>query len=469
MTLVPESRLLFWFAVVALPFSVLGALYPAAGPFAVLLIAGWLVLALADAAVSFGRLDGISVSLPEVVRLSKDREGSIDVTLKNEFKRPLRLRLGLALPWELASPHEDATVLLPAGAEQSRLDWPVTPLRRGNYRLRRAYLETASRLGFWVVRANVLAPCEARVYPNLLSERRTLAALFLNRGAFGIHAQRQVGKGRDFEKLREYIPGDGYDEIHWKATAKRGHPVTKIFQIERTQEVYVVIDASRLSARQPVPSSEMSRARVQPGTRNPEPGTATANAEPETTILERFITSALILAQAAEKQGDLFGLLTFTDKADTFLRAKNGKQHYAACRDALYTLEPRSITPDFDEISSFIRTRLRRRGLLIFLTSLDDPVLAESFVQNMTLFSGQHLVLVNMIKPPGVDPLFTNGDVFHIDDVYRHLGGHLRWHNLRELEKVLQRRGVSFKLVENEKLAADLVGQYLGVKQRQLL
>jgi uncharacterized protein (DUF58 family) len=484
MTLVPESRLLFWFAVVALPFSVLGALYPVAGPFAVVLIAGLLVLALVDAAVSYGRLDGIRVQLPEVLRLSKDRAGSIEVTLKNELKKPLRLRLGLALPRELASPHEDATVLLPAGAEQSRLDWPVTPLRRGNFRLRRAFLETASRLGFWVVRANVPAVCEARVYPNLLTERRTLAALFLNRGAFGIHAQRQVGKGRDFEKLREYIPGDGYDEIHWKATAKRGHPVTKIFQIERTQEVYVVIDASRLSARKPVPSSEFrvpssgAKANPEPGTRNQELrkrtrnadlGTATANPEPETTILERFITAALILAQAAEKQGDLFGLLTFTDKADTFLRAKNGKQHYAACRDALYTLEPRSITPDFDEISSFIRMRLRRRALLIFLTSLDDPVLAESFVRNMALLAGQHLVLVNMIKPPGVDPLFTNGDVQHIDDVYRHLGGHLRWHNLRELEKVLQRRGVSFKLLENEKLAADLVAQYLGVKQRQLI
>jgi len=476
MTLVPNSRLLFWFAAVALPFSALGAMYPEAGPFAVVLIAGLLVLALVDAAVSFGRLDGIGVQLPEVLRLSKDRAGSIEVTLKNELKRPLRLRLGLALPRELTSPHEDATVLLPAGAEQSRLDWPVTPLRRGNYRLRRAFLETASRFGFWVVRSNVPATCEARVYPNLLTERRTLAALFLNRGAFGIHAQRQIGKGRDFEKLREYIPGDGYDEIHWKATAKRGHPVTKIFQIERTQEVYVVIDASRLSARKPVPSSEFrvpgsetSRAGVQLETRNPKPETGTGNAAPETTLLERFITSALILAQAAEKQGDLFGLLTFTDKADTFLRAKNGKQHYAACRDALYTLEPRSIAPDFDEISSFIRTRLRRRALLIFLTSLDDPVLAESFVQNMALLSGQHLVLVNMIKPPGVDPLFTNGDVFHVDDVYRHLGGHLRWQNLRELEKVLRRRGVSFKLLENEKLAAELVGQYLGVKQRQLL
>ena len=476
MTLVPQSRFLFWFAVVALPFAALGAMYPEAGPFAVVLIAGLLLLALVDAAISYGRLDGISVALPEVLRLSKDRAGSIEVTLKNELKRPMRLKLGMALPRELASPHEDATVLLPAGAEHSKLDWPVTPLRRGNYRLRRAFLETASRLGFWVVRGNVPAVCEARVYPNLLTERRTLAALFLNRGAFGIHSQRQVGKGRDFEKLREYIPGDGYDEIHWKATAKRGHPVTKVFQIERTQEVYVVIDASRLSARKPgsgsefrVPGSELSGTGVKTGSRNPEPGTGTTNSEPETTILERFITAALILAQSAEKQGDLFGLLTFTDKADTFLRAKNGKQHYAACRDALYTLEPQGIAPDFDEISSFIRTRLRRRALLIFLTSLDDPVLAESFVQNMTLLSGQHLVLVNMIKPPGVDLLFTHDDVEHLDDVYRHLGGHLRWHNLRELEKVLQRRGVSFRLLENEKLAADLVAQYLGVKQRQLI
>jgi uncharacterized protein (DUF58 family) len=351
-------------------------------------------------------------------------------------------------------------VLLPADAEQARLVWPVTPARRGNFRLRRAFLETASRLGFWVVRASVPVACEVRVYPNLLTERRKLAALFLNRGAFGVHAQRQVGKGRDFEKLREYVPGDGYDEIHWKATARRGHPVTKVFQIERTQEVYVVIDASRLSARSPAADSLPAVTPSQAGARS----TGT-----ESSVLERFITSALILAQAAERQGDLFGLLTFTDKAEVFLRAKNGKQHYAACRDALYTLEAQGVTPDFDEISSFIRTRLRRRALIIFLTSLDDPVLAESFTRNMALLAGQHLLLVNMIKPPGVDPLFVRGDVTGVDDIYRHLGGHLQWHNLRELEKVLQRRGVSFRLLENEKLAAELVAQYLGVKQRQLL
>jgi uncharacterized protein (DUF58 family) len=153
----------------------------------------------------------------------------------------------------------------------------------------------------------------------------------------------------------------------------------------------------------------------------------------------------------------------------TFLRAKNGKAHYSACRDAIYTLEPQNITPDFDEIGAFIRTRLRRRALLFFLTSLDDPVLAEGFVRNMSLLAGQHLVLVNMIKPPDATPLFTRPDVEGIDDLYRHLGGHLQWHSLRELEKVLQRRGVRFSLLQNERLATELVSQYVGVKRRQLL
>ena len=49
---------------------------------------------------------------------------------------------------------------------------------------------------------------EIRVYPNLITERKSVAAIFLNRGTFGLHAQRQIGKGRDFEKLREYVPGD---------------------------------------------------------------------------------------------------------------------------------------------------------------------------------------------------------------------------------------------------------------------
>jgi uncharacterized protein (DUF58 family) len=186
------------------------------------------------------------------------------------------------------------------------------------------------------------------------------------------------------------------------------------------------------------------------------------------TCLERYVTAALVLGLAAEQQGDLFGLLTFADKVQTFVRAKNGQAHYNVCRDALYTIQPQGVSPDFDELCTSIRLRLRRRTLLIFLTSLDDPELAASFVKNMELLRRQHLVVVNMIQPPGVAPVF-GGPIAFTDELYQQLGGHLRWHNLRELEKVLQRRGVQFQLLKNENLSAELVSQYLRIKQRQLL
>jgi uncharacterized protein (DUF58 family) len=379
----------------------------------------------------------------------------------------MELRLGLPLPPALVAPEEDIRFRLAPDVERSRVSWNCRPVARGSHRLTRVCLEGESRLGFWAVRTRLAVSCEVRVYPNMLAERRNLAALFLNRGAFGLHAQRQVGKGRDFEKLREYVPGDGFDEIHWKATARRGHPVTKVFQIERTQEVYVVIDASRLSAKPAGLDAGETPARASGIDRPDRP--EMKGSKTGTTALERFITSALILGQAAERQGDLFGLITFADQVQTFLRARNGREHYSACRDAIYALESREVTPDFDEIGAFIRTRLRRRALVLFLTSLDDPVLAESFVHNMSLLAGQHLVLVSMLKPPGVQPLFTRADIAGVDDIYEALGGHLQWHKLRELEKVLQRRGVRFSLVDNERLATELVSQYVGVKRRQLL
>ena len=462
--IVPSSRLLLWFAIIALPFSVLGAVYPNALGVSVALISALLVVILLDAGLSFARLDAIAVELPNLIRVSKDRPATLTVNITKPAAAALRLRIGLSLPREMASPNEDVTVLLAPEVETSQIAWTFTPNRRGNFRLTTVFLETSSRLGLWAVRRAAPVRCEIRVYPNLIAERKHLAALFLNRGAFGLHAQRQVGKGRDFEKLRDYAPGDGFDEIHWKATARRGHPVTKVFQIERTQEVYVILDASRLSGRRIVPGSKL-----QVSGSAAEAQLETCNPQLETTVLERFITAALILGQAAEQQGDLFGLITFTDQVKTFLRAKNGKGHYAACRDAIYTLEPENVTPDFDEISAFVRTRLRRRALLIFLTSLEDPVLAESFTRNMSLLAGQHLVLVNMLKPDGANPLFSSPDVSTVDDLYRHLGGHLQRHDLRQLEKVLQRRGVHFSLLENERLARELVTQYLGVKRRQLL
>jgi uncharacterized protein (DUF58 family) len=453
--IVPRNRLLYWTAAL-LPAVGLAAAWPETA-FLGWALAGLLALTAAlDGALSPGRLAGLSVSLPELLRLTKDREGVLEIRVENERRKVRRLRLGLNFPAEVQSEHHDLLVELPKQETSSDVSWPCRGIKRGRYYLDRCYLEVSSGLGFWSARKTVACRAEIRVYPNLMSEDKNLAALFLNRGASGIHAQRQIGKGRDFEQLRDYLSGDGYEDIHWKATAKRGRPVTKVYQLERTQEVYVVIDASRLSGRDPLPAVGRREGRL---AGSPEPAT----------LLERFVTAGLILCLAAQRQGDLFGLLTFSDRVRRFVRAKNGKTHYDACREALYTLEPQEVSPDFSEVFTFIATRLRKRALLLILTNLDDPILAESYTQNIQIVSRRHLIMTSMISPPGVRPLFSSPEMSTEDDLYQALGGHMLWSGLRETEKLLRRKNVSFHLLENEKLSAELVTQYLSVKRRQAL
>jgi uncharacterized protein (DUF58 family) len=282
------------------------------------------------------------------------------------------------------------------------------------------------------------------------------------RRQLGLHSQRQLGKGRDFEQLREYIPGDSFEDIHWKATAKRGHAITKVFQVERTQEIFVIIDTSRLSAR-PADSSRGAAFREE---RIHENG-PTENTDDA--IFERFVTSALMLGMAAERQGDLLGLLTFSDQVDGFIKAGNGKAHFDACRDMLFTIEPKIVAPDFSELFTFIGTKIRKRSLLIFMTNLDDPVLSESFVRNMGRVSRKHIVLVNMINPAGAKKIFSSPDVSTLDDLYVALGEHFIWENLRETEKFLRRQGAGFSTVESSNISIHLVSKYLDIKQRQLL
>jgi uncharacterized protein (DUF58 family) len=436
--IVPRDRLLLWTGGVLLPAAALAGALP---PFLPAAIAALFVAAVAaDAWMARRRAGGLAIEIPDVVRLALDRPGVLPIVVRNTGARARRIRLGLPLPRSLETPASDAVVDLP-GADRARLSWACTPRRRGVFRLERAVVETGSPLGWWALRRSLRAGSEIRVYPDLLAERPTAAALFLHRPAPGAHARRQVGKGREFEKLREYIPGDGFEDIHWKATAKRGHPVTRVYQIERTQEVYAAVDASRLAAR--------------PGARGP--------------AIERTLRAALLLALAARRQGDRFGLLVYADRVRRFVRAGGGRRHFDACREALATVTPEPVTPDYDDVAAFLRTRLRRRALLVFLTDLEDPALAEAFVRGVDLIRRQHLVQAHMLRPPAARPLFSDPAVADRDGVYRALAGHLAWRELRDLQRTLQARGVRLAILDEEALCPAVVGAYLDVKRRQVL
>ncbi len=463
--IVPNNRLLFWTGLILLPFSALVSAVPWAAFISLGFIAGFVVISIADALAGSGRGRDISVSLPEVIRLSKDREANIEICIRNINIPVRKMRIGLALPSEIYSPVREITTRLETGAPDSLVSWPCKGIKHGFFTIDKCYLEIDSPLGLWASRRAVEANAEIRVYPNLISGRDKLSAFVMNKKS-GVHSQRQIGKGRDFERLREYVPSDNYEDIYWKATAKHRFPVSKIYQIERSQDIYIIIDFSRLSARI-AENSKISH--------DGKKGESEQQHEDfsEESILDRYIMAALITGISAEKHGDLFGIITFANKVQGIIKAKNGKAHYNSCRDMLYTLQPRNVTPDFSELFAFIGTRLRKRALLIFLTNLDDPVLAGEFIRNIHIISRRHLVIVSMMKPKGANPLFSSSpdvkSVKSVDDIYKNFGGHFLWKSLNETEKLLKQYRIGFSLLDNEKMFTQLISQYLNIKQRQIL
>ena len=487
----PRTSLVAWAAVIVLPLSILAGVLGGFRGISILGIAVFALVSLIDLLLGLGKYRQLEVSLPAVIRVTAGRAFQLDLKLNGSRSRRGTIRLAVDLPPSIKSEQLHLTVRIDGPI--SNLAVPVKALsdQRGTYLIRRAFFDWVSPLRFWVFREKRALDCEVRVYPDLALEGRKIAH-FLDRGGFGVHRQRQIGRGREFEKLREYEAGDSFDSIDWKAAAKRHKPITKVFQVEKSQEVYLAIDSSRLSARLLSSTSGSERKRAETNENDAgqteaiverEAGLTkittqrlsehlspvTSHLSPSSSILERFIAAALLAGATAERQGDLFGLITFSDKVDQLARARSGSLHFNHCRDLLINLQPKLVAPDFEDIAATLLNRLTKRSLLIFLTSLDDSVTGENFLAAARFLARRHLIMAIMPSPPGTQPLFSAPGVEHTDQIYENITGHLRWAKLQELRKQLLQAGVLFHLAPGDKFTLTVVSEYLATKRRQLL
>jgi uncharacterized protein (DUF58 family) len=445
--LVPSNRLLLLTALLGLPLCALTTLWQDHALIPLGILGASLAFVLADAWLSPRILEGLEIRLPELVRLSQDHLQNVPVTLIDRGGRARILRLGVNWPGSFQVEQDFLLFSLSGQEGASRLDWPLSCRHRGNFPVERCYLQGNSPLGLWQISRAYPVRSEFRVYPNLQKNRREMMSLLLKRGSMGIHTWRQVGQGREFEKLRDYAPGDSYDMIHWKATARRRRPATKVYQIERTQDIYVLLDSSRLSNRLIQVEGE----------------------EKEQPLLESSLRTALIMGLAAEQQGDRCGLVLFHDKVEKFVRASNGRQHYMTLRDSLYQAVPHLVNPDYEELAACVRTRITKRSLLVLLTSLDDQSQSESLIRSLGILSRQHLILVGLIRSPGIRPLFSGEPAGSVASIYRKLAGHMIWHELKQWEQTLQHLGIQTLEIEPGRMAEQVLARYNEIKRRQLL
>ncbi len=424
-----------------------------------------------------------SVLVPSfpLVRLRQHQAGSLDWIISGlPAGRRLRLRLAIGAMdagtqealglsgepkiWNLAAASDSARRRL-------RVRTLLTPLRRGSYSGLCAAIETESRWRLWRLRRRFgLRGC-LRVYPDLRGARRQLLRSRLYYSALGARPQ-LTGQGRDYERLREYLPGDPYSDLSWKATARRGHPVVRVFQWERLQPLLVVLDHSRLAARRQewnVPAM------------HPLASGKAAAAEP---LLEAYLRAALLASETAVRLGDQVGLACFAGELTHFLTPGIGSRALAACRRILVGLSAEHSTPDYPAVCAALAAALRRRSLLLWLTDCAEPALAPELMAGFDLLRQRHVVVVSSPLPAAVAPLFGRDSGVRSSAaaqaqaaelaregsaaIYRRLAGHREYVRLLELRRRLERRGVALRWARSD-LELSAVETYLEAKRNQRL
>ncbi|TMD06066.1 MAG: DUF58 domain-containing protein [Chloroflexi bacterium] len=321
------------------------------------------------------------------------------------------------------------------------VEYGCRPPRRGAFRFGPLDLRCWRPSGFWMRQVRIPIPEEAAVYPDVLAIRRY--QLTLRRGMPFRPGQRRArppGAATSFAGLRDYLPGDDFRRIHWKATARRDQPVTIELEAERGQQVMLLLDCGRLMT---APAGVLTK-------------------------LDHAVNAALLLGWLAQQQGDRVGLLAFTDQVDQYLAPQRGPAQMNRLNEILYAVRPQYIEPDFGEAFGLVARRVTRRSLVVVLTDVLDPGASHDLVLQALWLSRRHLVLVVAMEDPALiaardAPVDRSGRAYEWAAAEELLSAR------RQSFEQLRRGGVLGLDVAAGGLSPALVERYLELKERALL
>jgi uncharacterized protein (DUF58 family) len=373
--------------------------------------------------------------------LSLGSNNKIFLTLFNHSPIPLHLKLIDEQPEQLQNRAFLIRLMIKAKEKQT-LSYVIFPTVRGIYHFGNLILLARTPVGLVERRLVVKAQEKMAVYPSIINmknmEMKVMASIS---NQYGIKKLRRLGHSYEFEQIKQYVQGDDYRNINWKVTGRRGGQLmVNQYEDEKSQQIYAVIDKSRSMK---LPFGGLS-------------------------LLDHAINSALVIADIALLKQDKAGLLTFSNRTETFLKAERGATQLKKILEQLYKEKEYFLESNYEALYQTVRTQIKSRSLLFIYSNFESRYSLERVLPALRKMNQLHLIVVVFFINTEVE-LYVKNEAATMEEVYQQTLCRKYLSDKLMLVEVLKTYGIQTILTKPEDLSINSINKYLELKSKGLI
>lgn len=373
-------------------------------------------------------------------KLSNGDENEISIYLENFYTIPVTLRVFDEIPHQFQRRNLEFNLSLQPG-KTSIIKYQLRPVKRGEYSFGAVNVLVSSKLNLIARRFRFSQDKLVPVYPSYIQMRKyELLAISQRLTATGIKKIRRIGHNQEFELVKEYVTGDDYRTVNWKATARRSRLMVNQYQDERSQQVYSLIDKGRVMQ---MPFQGMS-------------------------LLDYAINATLVISNIAIKKSDKAGLITFQDRIGNILPASRINNQMATLQEVLYNQKTAFLESDFSVLYTTIRRTISQRSLLLLFTNFESIHSLHRQLPYLVNLSKTHLLVVIFFENTELRQV-TDNPAETLKEIYYKAIAERFSYEKRMIVKELQKHGIQSILTSPEKLTVNTINKYLELKARNLI
>lgn len=370
-------------------------------------------------------------------RLSNGDQNPIAAQVRSTYPFLAKLTVVDELPAQLQVRDMSIRVSVPPGGSRT-VRYSVRPTERGEYDFGVVNVLATSPLGLVERRFRCAEEATVPVYPSYIQMHKYSLLAASNRlTEIGVKKVRQLGHTMEFDHIREYVTGDDYRTINWKASARRGDLMVNQYREERSQPVYSLINAGRVM-------------------RMPFDGM---------TLLDYSINAALVLSNIAIMKQDRAGIIGFSDTIGPVVPASRRNAQMQQIQEGLYHLDTNYQEPDYERLAAYVRGNVRGRALLLLFTNFMAKTSLERQLPYLQALAKSHTVVVIFFENTELDT-FLASNAETMEEVYVHTIAEKFANEHSEIIRELEQRGIYAVHTRPENLSTETINKYLELKAR---